>query len=64
MTLEELQNEQKNLETQLKQAEMQAATINGALMFCKHLITQMEYKNAAKAQQDQGSSEREHQDGN
>ena len=63
MTLEQLQNEQKNLETQLKQAEMQAATINGALMFCKHLI-QLESANATQAQQDQGSPEREHQDGN
>ena len=63
MTLEILQNEQKNLENQLKQAEMNAATINGALMFCKHLI-QLETANATQAKQDQGSTEREHQDGN
>jgi hypothetical protein len=55
MTKEQLEAELKHLETQFQQANMQAATVNGAIMFCKHLMSQLEKKDAPETQQDQGS---------
>jgi peptidoglycan hydrolase CwlO-like protein len=52
MTKEELEAELKNLENQIRQLENQANMINGAIAFCKHLLTKMEKENAPEAQQE------------